>query len=57
MSRRQIIISQGHSLFLKQHLSDFDQVAFFDAQEAQNVFAWVFDNLKHRFIDFNKVVS
>jgi hypothetical protein len=26
---------------LKYHLSDFDKVAFFDVQEAQNVLAWV----------------
>jgi hypothetical protein len=28
------------------------QVAFFDAQDAQNEFLWLFDTLKQRFIDF-----
>jgi hypothetical protein len=37
---------------LKHHLSEFVQVAFFDAQDAENDFAWPFDTLKHRFIDF-----
>jgi hypothetical protein len=29
---------------------------FFYDQNAENVFAWTFDTLKHHFIDFNKVV-
>jgi hypothetical protein len=29
---------------------------FFDAQDSEYDFAWPFDTLKHRFIDFNKVV-
>jgi hypothetical protein len=41
---------------LKYHLSDIVQVALFDAQEAQNEFAWLFDTLIHRFIVFNTVV-
>jgi hypothetical protein len=32
------------------------QVAFFDAQDAENEFAWPFDTMKHSFIDFIKVV-
>jgi hypothetical protein len=41
--------------YLKNHLS-IVQLAFFDAQDAQNEYAWPFDLLKHRLIDFNKVV-
>jgi hypothetical protein len=29
---------------------------FFDDHDAENVFAWPFDTLKHRFIDFTKFV-
>jgi hypothetical protein len=37
--------------FLKHHLSAFVQIAFYDAQDTGNEFAWHFDTLKHRFID------
>jgi hypothetical protein len=42
--------------YLNQHLSDFVEVAFFDAQEAQNEFARLFDTLKQRFIEFSKII-
>jgi hypothetical protein len=41
---------------LKHLLIDSVQVAFLDAQEAKNEFAWPFDTLKHRFVDFTKIV-
>jgi hypothetical protein len=41
---------------LKHHLNDFTQVAFFDAQGAENEFVWHYDTLKYRFIKFTKVV-
>jgi hypothetical protein len=56
MFRRKIISFQGHLAYLKHHLSDFFQVAFFNAQDAENEFVWPLDTLKHRFIDFTKVV-
>jgi hypothetical protein len=31
------------------------QSRFFEAQDAKNEFAWPFDNLKFRYIDFTKV--
>jgi hypothetical protein len=37
-------------------LSEFVKVAFFDAHDAENDFAWLFETLKHCFIDFTKVV-
>jgi hypothetical protein len=39
-----------HKTLLKQL-----RVVFFDAQYAENEFAWPFDTLKHQFIDFSKV--
>jgi hypothetical protein len=42
--------------YLKFHLSEFVQGTFIDAQDAENEFAWPFDPLKHRFIDFTIVV-
>jgi hypothetical protein len=41
---------------LKLDLSDFVQIAFVDAQNAENDLAWPFEKLKHRFVDFSKVV-
>jgi hypothetical protein len=41
---------------LKHNLSDFLEIAIFDAQDAEYDFAWPFDTLNHRFIDFTKVV-
>jgi hypothetical protein len=32
------------------------QVAFFDAQDGENELALLFDTLKHRFINNNKVI-
>jgi hypothetical protein len=32
------------------------QIAFLDAQDVEKDFAWPFDTLKHRFIDFIKVL-
>jgi hypothetical protein len=46
----------GPFAYLKRHLSYFVKIAFFDARVAENDFAWHFDSLKHRFIDFTKVV-
>jgi hypothetical protein len=42
------------------HLSNFIKVAFFDGQDAENEFAWAFDNmihrhLKHHFHDFVQI--
>jgi hypothetical protein len=42
---------------LKHHLSDFVQVDLFDAQDAENEFAWHFDTLKYRFIDITSLFS
>jgi hypothetical protein len=36
--------------------SEFLKVAFSDAQNAENNYALPFDTLKHRFMDFKKVV-
>jgi hypothetical protein len=41
---------------LKNHYRKFVQVAFLDAEDAENDFAWFFDTFKYRFIDFTKVV-
>jgi hypothetical protein len=41
---------------MKHNFRDFVQVAFLDAQEAENDFAWPFDILNHRFIDLTKIV-
>jgi hypothetical protein len=38
---------------MKHHFRDLVQVAFLDAQDAENEFAWPFITWKHRFIDFN----
>jgi hypothetical protein len=40
---------------LKLHFSNVVLVAFFDAKDAENEFAFALDTLKHRFIDFTKV--
>jgi hypothetical protein len=40
--------------YFKQHSSDFAQVVFFDARDAENDFASPFDTLKYRF-DFTEV--
>jgi hypothetical protein len=42
----------GQSAYLKHHLSDFNQVAFFNARDSENDIAWPFDTLKHSFVDF-----
>jgi hypothetical protein len=42
--------------YLKHHLRKFFQVTFFHDQDAENEFAQPFNTLKHRFIDFTKVV-
>jgi hypothetical protein len=42
--------------YLKHHLSEFVQVALFNAQDVENEFEWPFDTLKFHFIEFNKVV-
>jgi hypothetical protein len=36
-------------------IRDFEQIAFLDAQDAENEFVWPFDTLEHRFIDFTIV--
>jgi hypothetical protein len=41
---------------LKYQLSDFIKFAWFNTQDAGNVFLWPFATLKHRFIDFNKLI-
>jgi hypothetical protein len=46
----------GPFFYLKHHLSNFLQLALFDAKEAENVFSWPFDTVKYRYIDFSKVV-
>jgi hypothetical protein len=38
--------------YLNHHLSDFVQVPFFIAQDAEIEYVWLIDPLKHRFIDF-----
>jgi hypothetical protein len=54
--------SEGTGLYLKyiplfkHYLSDFIEVDFFDVQDAENEVVWPFDNMKHRFIDFNEIV-
>jgi hypothetical protein len=45
----------GPFAYLKHHLSDFVQVAFFDARNAENNFTWPLDTFEHRFIDITKV--
>jgi hypothetical protein len=40
---------------LTHHFCGFVQAALLDAQDAENEFAWPFDTLKHRFIEFTKV--
>jgi hypothetical protein len=42
---------------MKNHLSGFVKGGFLDAQKSENELAWPIDTLKHRFIDFTKVVS
>jgi hypothetical protein len=46
----------GRLAYLKNHLSIFVHVAFFDARDAENNYAWPLNFLKHRLIDFNKDV-
>jgi hypothetical protein len=46
----------GAIRLFKEHLIDLIQVALFDSHDTENEFAWHFDTLKHRFIDFTKVV-
>jgi hypothetical protein len=50
-------VFSGPFAYLKHHLSNFVRLAFFDAQDVENEFAWTFHTLNHRLIDFNKVVS
>jgi hypothetical protein len=47
---------QGPFAYLKHHLSDVVQVAFFDAQDGENDLALLFDTLKQRFISMNKII-
>jgi hypothetical protein len=42
--------------YLKLQLNDFNEVAFFDAQDEENDFVGPLDTSKHRFIDDTKVV-
>jgi hypothetical protein len=42
--------------YSKHYLSVFINVAFYDAQYAENEFVFPLDTLKHPFIDFTKVV-
>jgi hypothetical protein len=42
----------GPFAYLKHHLNNFVQVAFFLAQVAENELAWPFDTLKQHFIEF-----
>jgi hypothetical protein len=51
---RRLMSSQAHSPTQK-NTSDFDKDNFFEAKNAENIYAWPFDNLKPRFIDFSKV--
>jgi hypothetical protein len=44
--------SQAPFASLNHHLSDIDIFGFSNAQDEENDFAWPFDTLKHRFIDF-----
>jgi hypothetical protein len=55
-SSRQIMSSRGPFASLNHHLSHFDKFAFSDAQDEENDFAWPFDTLKHRFIEFTTVI-
>jgi hypothetical protein len=38
--------------YLNHHLSDFAQVPFFNAQDAEIEYVWPIDPLRHRFIAF-----
>jgi hypothetical protein len=49
-------VLQGPFAYFKHHLSDLEQFANFDAQDAENEFPWPFEALKHHFVDFKKVV-
>jgi hypothetical protein len=42
----------GPFAFLNHYLSDFVEVSFFYDQDAENMFAWPFDTIKHRFMEF-----
>jgi hypothetical protein len=55
MFRKQIEFS-GPFTYLKHNLNDLFQDDLFDAHDALNIFVWPFDSLKHRFIEFTKVV-
>jgi hypothetical protein len=44
---------EGHLIHL---FSDFVQIGFFNAQNAENAFEWPFDILKNRFMDITEVV-
>jgi hypothetical protein len=55
-SKRQIVFL-GSFAYLKHLLSDFVLVGFFDSQDAEHELACPLDTLKHRFIDFTKVVN
>jgi hypothetical protein len=46
----------GPLAFVKYHLSNFVQDAFFNKHNAENDFALPFDIMKHRFIDITNVV-
>jgi hypothetical protein len=39
---------------LKIHLNNYVKMAFSDARDAENEFAWPITTWKHRFIDLNK---
>jgi hypothetical protein len=53
--RKKIMSSQGHRV-LKTSLKRLRPSLFFDAMDAENEFAWPLDTLKHRIIDFTKIV-
>jgi hypothetical protein len=49
-------VFSGPFAYLKHHLNDFTQVAFLDAQDAENEFTWPLDTLNYRFIDLTEDV-
>jgi hypothetical protein len=56
MSRRKTEFSGTFAYLKKQHLTNLDQVVYFDAQDAKNEFTWPLNTLKYRFNDLTKDV-
>jgi hypothetical protein len=50
-------VFSGPFAYLKHNFSEFIQVAFLVAQDAENEFVWPFDTLKHRFIVLTSLFS